>query len=123
MPGPHLNWLAILAASPVLLALRLTTTLRRGRIATRRDHWIETGYSILVSFIYAWILALAIASSGAVSFVAGLGYGAAAYTGIRLLQMFLYAGFEKARTLLWWYRTGIQLAVYALVGGMYALWR
>ena len=123
MPGPHLNWLAILAASPVLLVLRLTTTPRRGRVASLRDRWIETGYSILVSFIYAWILALAIVSSGAVSFAAGLGYGAAAYAGIRLLQMFFYAGFEEARTLVWWYRTGIQLATYALLGGMYALWR
>ena len=123
MPGPHLNWLAILAASPVLLALRLTTTPRRGRIVTQRDRRIDIGYGALVSFVYAWILALAIASSGASSVPAGVGYGAAAYAGIRLLQMFFYAGFEEARTLAWWYRTGIQLASYALLGAMYVLWR
>ncbi|MBU0595437.1 hypothetical protein KJ567_01970, partial [Candidatus Bipolaricaulota bacterium] len=83
MPGPPLNWYAILFCTPVLLALRLTTTPRRGRIEVRRDLLIDRGYGLAVSFIYSWVLALAIASAGATAFFHGFGYGVAAYVGIR----------------------------------------
>ena len=122
MPGPPLNWYAILVCTPVLLVLRLTTTPRRGRIETRRDRWIDVGYGLLVSFVYSWILALAIASSGAEAFLVGLGYGAAAYACLRLLQMFFYAGFGGTRSSAWCLRTAIQLITYGLLGGMIATW-
>jgi len=68
---------------------------------TRRDRWIDFGYGIAVSFVYSWILALAIASSRATTFLHGVGLGAAAYAGIRLASMFFYAGFAGARTVTW----------------------
>jgi hypothetical protein len=123
MPGPPLNWLAILASTPVLLALRLTTTSRRHPVETPRDLWIELGYGVLVSFVYAWLLGLAVSSVNARDFVAGAGFGAAAYAGIRLASMFFYAGFVGTNTPAWWLRTGVQLATYALLGGMLAVWR
>jgi hypothetical protein len=123
MPGPPLNWYAILACTPVLLALRLTTTPRRSVIEGRRDLWIDRGYGVAVSFVYAWLLALAIASTQATMFLLGLGLGGGAYAGIRLALSFFYAGFAGARTVAWWLRTGIQLATYGLLGGMLAVWR
>ena len=122
MPGPPLNWYATLVCTPVLLALRLTTTPRRGIIETRRDRWIDIGYGLLVSFVYSWILALAIATSGAMTFLVGLGYGGVAYACLRLLQMFFYAGFEGTRSLAWWLRTATQLITYGLLGGMLSVW-
>jgi len=123
MPGPPLHWIAILACSPVLLALRLTTTPRRGRIETRRDRWIDLGYGAIVSFIYSWILALAVASAGAETFILGLGVGALLYAGIRVATMCFYAGFEGTRSPAWWLKTAIQLITYALLGGLLAIWR
>ncbi|MFC2082069.1 hypothetical protein ACFLR0_02685 [Candidatus Bipolaricaulota bacterium] len=123
MPGPPLNWYAILACTPVLLVLRLMTTPRRSAIEGRRDLWIDRGYGLAVSFVYSWLLTLAIASARATTFLPGLGYGVAAYVGIRLASSFFYAGFAGARTVAWWLRTGVQLTTYGLLGGMLAVWR
>jgi hypothetical protein len=81
--------------------------------------FVKTAVAAFVAMLF---LNLVVASFGADSFVNGLILGALVFLGFGATQTFVYTTFEGPKGSVWLLFNAYQIIVFAVMGGVFAIW-
>lgn len=127
-----INWLAVVVGTMVSMALgalwygplfgnlwlRLIEK-RAEEIEADPMDYLKTAVAALVAMIF---LNLVVISFGATSMVDGITAGALTFIGFGGTLTFVYTTFEGPKESVWLLYSAYQLVVFAIMGGVFAVW-
>jgi hypothetical protein len=126
------NWLAVVVGMVVSMVLGFlwygplfgNTWLRLiGKSAEEIESdptmYIKTAVAAFVAMLF---LNMVVSSLGATTFVSGLIVGALTFVGFGATQTFVYTTFEGPSEKVWLLFSEYQILVFAIMGGVFAIW-